>query len=84
MEPLRPAYAVVRFTPSQRRLSFCRLEERIASIVAGSGLIWSAHVVTSRPGALSHLAVWPAGPLELCAVGILIWMHAKWRRSLKQ
>jgi len=23
------------------------------------------------------------GPLEVCALGIMVWLHAKWRRSIK-
>jgi len=55
-------------------------EERIGSIVAGGGIAWATAAATDRlrgfEGILSS-----SGPMEICAVGILIWIHAKWRRS---
>ncbi len=83
VEPLRPAYAAVRFTPSPRRTASLRLEERIGSVIAGAGLCWAAHVATTQAAVLASVAVWPPGPLEVCAVGILVWMHAKWRRAMR-
>jgi hypothetical protein len=32
---------------------------------------------------LWNFSVTQPGPLEICALGILMWLHAKWRRSLK-
>ncbi len=84
VEPPRPAYVAVRVTPSPRRNAFCKYEERVGSVIAGVGLIWAAQVASSHYAILSHMAVWPPGPLEVCAIGILVWMHAKWRRSVKQ
>ncbi len=80
---LRPAYATPRFTPSPRRRNSPRTEERIASFIAGVGLCWAAWAVTNNVGAVAHAGVWPPGPLELCAMGVLVWMHAKWRRFAK-
>ena len=57
-------------------------EERIASLIAAAGVIWAVRVtVTSMlPAYATELTV---GPIETCALGILIWLHAKWRRTLK-
>ncbi len=82
-EPLRPAYVAVRVTPSPRFSSVTKYEERIGSIIAGGGLCWAANVLVHQTGAMSNVGMWPAGPLEVCAIGILIWLHAKWRRSLR-
>jgi hypothetical protein len=77
---LRPAYATVQFTPSPRRWVTCRTEERLGSLLAGAGLCWAAWVLTHSFGAVSRVGIWPPGPLEVCATGVLVWMHAKWRR----
>ncbi len=82
-EPLRPAYAAVRLAPSPRPSATLKYEERIGSIIAGAGLCWAANVLVHQTGAVSNLGLWPAGPLEVCAIGILIWLHAKWRRSVR-
>ena len=58
-------------------------EVRIGSLLAAAGVIWTVKIATSTPGPFSAWAL-PAGPLEACAVGILIWLHAKWRHSLKK
>ncbi len=83
VEPLRPAYAAVRFTPSPRRTASLKLEERVGSVIAGGGLVWAAQVASTHTAILASVAVWPPGPLEVCAIGVLVWMHAKWRRSLR-
>lgn len=58
-------------------------EERIGSLVAAGGTIWATYAVTADYAALWRLRLLPPGPLEVCALGILIWLHAKWRRSTK-
>jgi hypothetical protein len=55
-------------------------EERLASLIAAAGVIWGVRFATSSsipPAAM----VFPPGPLETCGVGILVWLHAKWRRA---
>lgn len=55
-------------------------EERIGSLVASGGIIWAAWVFFRGNTGLD--AVWQTrGPLEICAIGILVWLHAKWRKS---
>ena len=80
---LRPAYAPVRVAPSPRRLHSLRLEERLGSVIAGGGLCWATWIVVHRMGVMSSTGAWPPGPLETCAIGVLIWIHAKWRRFAK-
>lgn len=82
-EPLRPAYVAMRVTPSPRPSPVPKLEVRIGSIIAGAGLCWGVNVVAHQVGTLSNVGMWPPGPLEMCATGILIWLHAKWRRSVR-
>ncbi len=82
-EPLRPAYVAVRVTPSPRLSPFTKYEERIGSIIAGGGLCWAANAMVHQAGTFTNVGLWPAGPLEVCAIGILVWLHAKWRRSVR-
>lgn len=58
------------------------LEERLGPMGSAAGIVWGVQVLTSH---VSHWdAVWETpGPLEVSAIGILIWLHAKWRRSVR-
>ncbi len=60
-----------------------RGQERIASLIAAGGMIWAVYVATSDYDSLLRLQIMPPGPVEVCGLGILLWLHAKWRRSLK-
>ena len=57
----------------------------MGSIVAAAGMIWTAKLATSNFTGLDSFsfARLPRGPLEICAVGVLIWLHAQWRRSVR-
>lgn|SRR5512146_3103200 len=57
-------------------------EARLGLITFGGGLIWSTKVETVQISNIIHLLVTP-GPLELSAIGVLIWLHAKWRKSVR-
>ena len=65
------------------KLASIRREERFGSLIAAAGVIWGVYVATQNYDSLWHLQINPPGPLETCALGILAWLHAKWRRSLK-
>ena len=56
-------------------------EARIASLLAAGGVIWAVNIATTNFTTLPAI-VFPPGPLETCAIGILIWLHAKWRGSV--
>lgn len=60
-----------------------RLEERFGSLMAGGGVIWTTQAVTNHFAGLNPINLLPPGPLETCAIGVLVWLHAKWRRSLR-
>lgn len=60
-----------------------RTEERFGSLVAAGGVIWMVYVATNDLDSLWHMRIMPPGPLEVCALGVLAWLHAKWRRSIK-
>lgn len=67
--------------PEKRHLLSIRGEERVASLIAAGGVIWAVYVATVDYPSLWHLQIMPPGPVEVCALGILAWLHAKWRRS---
>ena len=57
-------------------------EARLGLITFGSGLIWTTKVETVQISNILHLLLTP-GPIELSAAGLLIWLHAKWRKSVR-
>jgi hypothetical protein len=57
-------------------------EERVASLIAAAGMIWAVYVFTVDYADLWRLQILPPGPIEVCGLGILAWLHAKWRRSM--
>ena len=64
-------------------LSGIRAEERLGSLIAAGGTVWAVYVATVDYANLWRMQIMPPGPVEVCALGILIWLHAKWRRSTK-
>jgi hypothetical protein len=83
----KPVYTAVA-KPGQKRASQGGLvsisaEERLGSLIAAGGMIWGAYAATIDYAGVWSLEIVRPGPLELCALGILIWLHAKWRRSTK-
>ncbi len=56
-------------------------EARIGSLVAATGVIWVVQAGTLNYHGMQFLSL-PVGPLEICGIGILIWLHARWRRSV--
>jgi len=58
-----------------------RWEERVASLIAAAGAIWAVYVATVDYTNLWRVQIMPPGPVEVCALGVLAWLHAKWRRS---
>ncbi len=67
--------------PAQKRLQSIRSEELWASLIAAAGTIWAVYVATTDYDNLWKMQIMPPGPVEVCALGILAWLHAKWRRS---
>ena len=58
-------------------------QARLASIVAGLGLVWSAQVATASRLGVRALVVKP-GVVELLCFSILLWLIAKLRTALRQ
>ena len=59
-----------------------RWEERLAGLIAGLGLAWAVHLVTRDFSGWQNMAV-PTQPAELMGIALLVWLHARWRRSVK-
>ena len=68
---------------AQTGLFSIRAEERFGSLIGAAGIIWGVYLATQNYVGLWHFDITSPGPLEVCALGILAWLHAKWRRSLK-
>jgi hypothetical protein len=57
-------------------------QERIASIVAAGGIIWAVKIASIAFYQMP-VASFPLAPLEVCSAGVAMWLHAKWRRSIR-
>lgn len=58
-------------------------EERIGSIIASAGIAWSVYHATLTIDVVQSFSniMLKRGPLEVCGLGIMVWLHAKYRRS---
>lgn len=85
--PVAPVKTSASKIPGQGGLLSIRSEERFGSLLAAGGTIWAVYVATQDWANLWdnlwRLQIAPPGPMEVCALGILAWLHAKWRRSMK-
>ena len=79
------AYASVRQTAllKQRRWLPIETQERMSTLIVVAGMIAAAHAAISDSSGVLRLRLFPPGPMEICAIGVLIWLHAKWRRLVK-
>jgi hypothetical protein len=57
--------------------------------MAGGGIAWAVYVATEHADLSEFFLVsglrkifLQNGPMEVCAVGILLWLWGKWRRSI--
>ncbi len=67
--------------PQKKHQLSIRGEELAGSLIAAAGVIWSVYVATIDYTSLWRIQIMPPGPIEICGLGILAWLHAKWRRS---
>ena len=84
--PRKPTYLAVGTRankPARTHWLSIAAEERIGSLVAAAGTIWATYTATVDYANLWRMQIMPPGPVEICALGILAWLHAKWRRSTK-
>ena len=75
------AYAPGDTTRLQVFKNWTAWEARLGSLVVAVGLIWAVRILTSNLA--SSAVLWQTtGPREAAALGLLIWLHAKWQRSI--
>lgn len=62
---------------------------RVGSVIAGGGIAWAVYTATRDvqmdPTFLETTlrnVFMQSGPLEVCGIGILIWLLGKWRASV--
>jgi len=71
-------------TPAEKgSLLSIRREERLGSLIAAAGTVWAVYVATVDYNNLWRMQIMPPGPVEVSLLGILAWLHAKWRRSTR-
>jgi hypothetical protein len=68
---------------SEGSLLSVRAEERLGTLLAAAGMAWLVYVATTDLTHIWQMRVMQVGPVEVCVLGILVWLHAKWRRSIK-
>jgi hypothetical protein len=56
-------------------------EIRLASLIVAGGLIWAVYTGTQNFNSIDRLAI-PHEAAYTSAIGLLVWLHAKWRRSI--
>jgi hypothetical protein len=79
-----PAHTFAETEPGDQRDRFrIPAEERLGALIAAAGTVWTAYAATLDYDILWRMKILPPGPLEVCALGILVWLHAKWRRSTR-
>jgi hypothetical protein len=81
--PVVPVAKASKTASLPRDLVNIRREERFGSLLAAAGTIWAVYVATHDYASLWHMQIMPPGPVEVCGLGILSWLHAKWRRSTR-
>lgn len=57
-------------------------EAQLGLLMFGGGAIWAAKVETVRLANIFQLLT-TTGPVEIAAIGLLVWLHAKWRKSIR-
>ena len=80
----KPAVSPAEKAAKQKHALSIQWEERVASLIAAAGAMWAVYVATADYTNLWRLQFLPPGPLEVCALGVLAWLHAKWRRSTQR
>ncbi len=81
--PVVPVAKPSKKAARQGNLLSIRTEERLSSLIAAGGVVWAVYVATTDLNNLLRMQIMPPGPVEVCCLGILAWIHAKWRRSMK-
>jgi hypothetical protein len=67
-------------------------QSRIGSLICGAGIAWAVYIATDGLEYSEYLdvilsrgfikVVMSPGPIEVLGLGVIIWLHAKWRSSV--
>jgi hypothetical protein len=60
-----------------------RSETMIGGLIAGGGMAYAAYVITRNFTSLSAITLPRGGPAEIVALGVVIWLHGKWRSATR-
>jgi len=56
-----------------------RSEAIIGSLIAAGGMAYAVHIITRDFAGWSAVKLPVGGPMEIVALGTVIWLHGKWR-----
>jgi hypothetical protein len=60
-----------------------RSEAMIGGLIAGGGMIYAVHIITKNFTSWSNIRLPWGGPAEIVALGVVLWLHGKWRSSTR-
>jgi hypothetical protein len=60
-----------------------RSEALIGSLIATGGMIYAIHIITKNFTSWSEITLPRGGPIEIVALGAVLWLHGKWRSSTR-
>ena len=84
--PQKPVYAAVPRSGHKSKgqgLIGISTEVRLGSLIAAGGMIWGAYTATVNFAGVWSLDMIRHEALEVCGLGIVIWVHAKWRSATR-
>ncbi|HKH99485.1 MAG TPA: hypothetical protein VJ999_10285 [Candidatus Sulfotelmatobacter sp.] len=85
INPSRPAYPPIHSSESepggQHQLLSARAEEVLGGLITVAGGVWAVYAVAVERAGFWQAHLMPPGPAEICALGVLVWLHAKWRHA---
>lgn len=82
VKPSAPAYPVIHATQenvAKRHGLTTRAQEGFGALLGITGALWAGYMVVVQQASPWHFQIVPPGPADICAVGALVWLHAKWR-----
>ena len=60
-----------------------RTESFIGSLIAAGAMVYAVHLITKDYTSLAAITLPRGGPMEICALGVVIWLHGKWRSATR-
>jgi hypothetical protein len=65
------------------RIPLLKVEEAVAAMIAVASMLWTVQLVTVHFASIARVAPLPPEPVGICAIAVLVWLHAKWRAIMK-